>query len=559
MKAIVHIGTEKTGTTSIQKYLFQNRKKLRKAGFHFLQSAGSTNNRALPAYFVAESRFDDFYRDEGITTIEAKAEFRNQFLQKFEHEIGTLPKNIHTVVISSEHFHSRLRTPEEVDKVHEFLTSYFDDIRIVCYLRDQLSTCSSYYSTGLKSGNPATFAEFFQRCNSENYYFNYYEVLSNWERRFGFGSLDVSLFSRKSFLNNSLLDDFTAKLDPALVGVLDSEIDVENESLTPIGQALARGVNLAFPVRTSRPELAKIREKCKSGIYQRYRGPGRQPSLAMQKRIYLDFSESNELLREKYFPDLALLFDPPVEEPAPLVGIEDKLIEGLSALFGELRKLGKDVIEADEYNAVTRNILYGVLDVFTSEDDIQEDGSVDAKGDLNKDKSKSKKKGISAVISKADLRLLLFTANSVESKDLKMAKDVLTLVQEIDPSTPSLTAKLEAIERKEGVWGQTRYAITYSSISEASDPEERQKQSEQFYAWLTSFADYIDGGAINVLKDANSLRLESAAVIRKPSISGGFTIVRVDSEETAYSIAARCPYLSYGGTVFVSEVLQITP
>ena len=76
MKAIVHIGTEKTGTTSIQKFLFQNRKKLRNGGFHFLQSAGSTNNRALPAYFIAEHLYDDFYRDEGILTLEAKTAFR---------------------------------------------------------------------------------------------------------------------------------------------------------------------------------------------------------------------------------------------------------------------------------------------------------------------------------------------------------------------------------------------------------------------------------------------------------------------------------------------------
>jgi hypothetical protein len=268
LKAIVHIGTEKTGTTSIQRFLFQNRKKLRAGGFHFLQSAGKTNNRALPAYFVAENRFDDFYRDEGITTLEAKTEFRKQFLQKFEHEIGTLPKSVHTVVISSEHFHSRIRTREEMDKVHAFLSTYFDDIKIVCYLRDQSSTCASYYSTGLKSGNPATFMEFFQRCIPENYYFNYFEMLSNWERCFGFNALDVSLFSRKSFRNNNLLDDFTSKLDPSLIGSLNRDIEIENESLTPVGQAMARGMNLAFPVRAVRPELAQIREKCKASIYQ---------------------------------------------------------------------------------------------------------------------------------------------------------------------------------------------------------------------------------------------------------------------------------------------------
>jgi hypothetical protein len=555
LKAIVHIGTEKTGTTSIQKYLFQNRKKLRTAGFHFLQSAGSTNNRALPAYFVAEDRFDDFYRDEGITTLEAKAEFRKQFLEKFENEIGALPKSVHTVVISSEHFHSRLRSTQELDKVHEFFTSYFDEIKIICYLRDQVSTCASFYSTGLKSGNPATFTEFFQRCTPENYYFNYYDVLSNWERCFGFDSLDVSLFSRKSFLNNSLLDDFTAKLDPALIGVLNNEIAIENESLNPIGQAMARGLNLALPVRRSRPELAQIRDKCKASIYQKFRGTGRQPSLATQQKIYRDFTESNELLRKKFFPHLALIFEPPVEEPAPITGVDESFVEGIVSLFNELRKHGKDIIRSDEYAEITQGILSGLFDVFESE------LNTDGKNELNKKRSanKPKDRGIQTVISKAHLRSLVFAAGSIESKDPKSAREVLRLVQEIDPTGTDISAKLEAIERKEALLQLSKYAITYTSVAESHDPEERLRRVEEFGAWLSSFADCIDGAVLNDLRDTNSLRRVNAELVRKPSMSAGFVIVRVDCEEAAYAIAERCPHLLHGGMVFVSHVALITP
>ncbi len=40
MNLIVHIGTPKTGTTTIQEMLFESREILKSKGFHFLQCAG---------------------------------------------------------------------------------------------------------------------------------------------------------------------------------------------------------------------------------------------------------------------------------------------------------------------------------------------------------------------------------------------------------------------------------------------------------------------------------------------------------------------------------------
>ena len=49
-RAILHIGTEKTGTTSIQKFLFQNRRKLLSSGTLFPESAGYISNQRLVVY-----------------------------------------------------------------------------------------------------------------------------------------------------------------------------------------------------------------------------------------------------------------------------------------------------------------------------------------------------------------------------------------------------------------------------------------------------------------------------------------------------------------------------
>jgi len=49
-KAVLHIGTEKTGTTSIQRFLFDNLRVLRNQGFLFPSSCDFLNNRNLVIY-----------------------------------------------------------------------------------------------------------------------------------------------------------------------------------------------------------------------------------------------------------------------------------------------------------------------------------------------------------------------------------------------------------------------------------------------------------------------------------------------------------------------------
>ena len=60
MKLILHIGMEKTGTTSLQQWLFQNKILLSNNGFGISEILGEGNNRKLPSYFI------DDYDDENI-------------------------------------------------------------------------------------------------------------------------------------------------------------------------------------------------------------------------------------------------------------------------------------------------------------------------------------------------------------------------------------------------------------------------------------------------------------------------------------------------------------
>jgi hypothetical protein len=58
MKCILHIGTEKTATTLLQNWIYENEAGLAKAGIALTRSAGAPNNRKLVSAHQRE--IDDY-------------------------------------------------------------------------------------------------------------------------------------------------------------------------------------------------------------------------------------------------------------------------------------------------------------------------------------------------------------------------------------------------------------------------------------------------------------------------------------------------------------------
>ncbi len=535
----MHIGTEKTGTTSIQKFLYQNRRKLRSHGYHFVQSPGKMNNQALPAICIRDEKMDDFFRNLGIETIEQRDAYRRHFTAEFEAELAGLPDAVHTVLISSEHFHSRIRTEGEMDNVHAFLSRYFDDIKIVCYLREQGVTCSSYYSTSLKSGGPSSFGDFMLRCTPSNYYFNYLDMLANWERCFGFDALDVSLFGRQHFERGDLLEDFAKKINPALVGNLNTAIQVENESLSPAGQAIMRAVNMVYPGRTARAEVAPIREKCRKLIYDKLRGSGQRLPLTNHLQIFDSFRESNEELRRKFFPDVETIFEEPTEASSVDTRLPEDFVDVQMAVLNVLRKDGRGIVTTEEI-AQFLSALGRSIDEIVNPDESGQDGAREV------------------ALTRQDARILKRAAQGYEKRNPEMAYLLLRLSEKADGTIPGIHHKLEQYERERQRPTKAQYFIRSFVDFNSPDWNPDDLTVESLYAWYSSFREQIVGAMINRLDDTQ--RHGPIAQVNGFDIGqDGFTIIEADSREEAEEIAARCPLLQVGGSVEVSCLSLLTP
>lgn len=538
MKAIVHIGTEKTGTTTIQNFLYQNRRKLKSAGYYFMQSPGKHNHQAIPAICLSDDKYDDFFRIKGIETLEERKAYKAQFTAEFEAELKGLGPSIHTVILSSEHFHSRIRTEGEMDNVHRFLSPYFDDIRIICYLREQAVTASSYYSTSLKSGGDVSFLDFMRRCGPSNYYFNYYEMLGNWERAFGLKALDVSLFGKEHFHKGDLLQDFIAKIDKKLVRSLNTKVQSENESINMAGQVLIRAVNMVYPARTSRPEVAPLREKCRKLVYDKLKGKGQQLTLARRQEVYEKFADSNEKVRKKFFKRKRSLFPPPKKMAEPELEVDESFLEVQMGILNILRKDGRGIVTPEElarFNVALGESISQTIAESTTEAEEDDDART-------------------VILTRDDADFLRRASRGYEKRNLQMSSRLLRLALAVDPSMPGARTTFERLQRKKKLPPQPRFMLRSFVWQDVNAKDESLVDGETMHGWYKSFQHQIVGAMVNELDNLERLGCGGGAPEKQVVSHHTYTIIEAASEEEALEIASRCPLLDLGGTIEVSSL-----
>ena len=93
MKLLIHIGTPKTGTTSIQAFLSSNRELQMANGFHYSRSLGEKNQRRIAIYSGAYEQVKDLSRRTGANSLEDSLALRKQIFEDFDNEVSSLEVN----------------------------------------------------------------------------------------------------------------------------------------------------------------------------------------------------------------------------------------------------------------------------------------------------------------------------------------------------------------------------------------------------------------------------------------------------------------------------------
>ncbi len=90
----------------------------------------------------------------------------------------------------------------------------------------------------------------------------------------------------------------------------------------------------------------------------------------------------------------------------------------------------------------------------------------------------------------------------------------------------------------------------------ASSPEEGKRHFEKYRKWLFSLGEVVISPA-NPLKNTHTL-LPDGSVSQGSSVAmSGYTIVQAPDIEKALEMTKACPFLDVGGTLEVSELVEM--
>ncbi len=101
-----------------------------------------------------------------------------------------------------------------------------------------------------------------------------------------------------------------------------------------------------------------------------------------------------------------------------------------------------------------------------------------------------------------------------------------------------------------------QYVFVYLGGNHPTNEQEARLHHMKYVEWLKSLGETLVIPTIP-LKDTNTVGSDGSVRDGSSSAMSGFSVIKADSMEDALAIAQACPFLEIGGSLEVSEMMQI--
>ncbi len=308
-QCFLHIGTEKTGTTSIQHFLARNRERLLAQGIMYPSAPGKDNHVGLAAYAMNDEREDSVRIQAGLKPGSDVEKFRNRLIRNMTDEFAG--SSAARLLLSNEHLSSRLNSKTEVARIKALCDRFAAETKVVVYLKNQIDFLVTSYATSIKSGAVHKFP--FPLRMDHHKRMDYWRLITHWQESFGRDSMIVRRFEPEDFPGGDLFADFAALIPFSLDGF--ERPSRLNETLNAQAIAFLREFNRHVPVFVNgrvNPLRESIVKAVKNATTEGQLTIVPEIAAAIEKH----FEESNRKISKEYFDGR---YDP-LFSPAKCVG-----------------------------------------------------------------------------------------------------------------------------------------------------------------------------------------------------------------------------------------------
>jgi len=101
-----------------------------------------------------------------------------------------------------------------------------------------------------------------------------------------------------------------------------------------------------------------------------------------------------------------------------------------------------------------------------------------------------------------------------------------------------------------------QYMITYLGGNPPATAEEGNKHKAKYMDWLSSLGDAAVSPA-NPLTNTNTVNPDGSVAAGGTTAMSGYSIIEAASIDAALLIAKACPFLEIGGSLEVSELIEM--
>ena len=277
-KLIIHIGSQKTGSTSIQTFLTQQSDKMEQAGLRYVKAGRGPAAHNKLAFKRNTDQFP-------------------VLMKRLVAEVEDAPDMTH--VVSAE----MLFTPQMAGAMAEHLPDDLrKDTKVIAYIRRQDKFLEAMYKQVVKTGRFKGTAQQYAQKRERAIFYS--KVLDSWAEHFGMENMLVQPYERKNFRDGDVILDMAAHL--GMTNVTREDLPEKFSNIT-----LSREVSEMLGIISNSTDI-NIAELIRVIIRNNSEGAfhsGDSYSPLERKEIVDKYIDDNDYIRATYRPDLDALFD----------------------------------------------------------------------------------------------------------------------------------------------------------------------------------------------------------------------------------------------------------